>query len=84
MALPAPNSSLPPLDQAVLVVERLKALAVLLASEDVAHSVTNLDGNVATALFEIFECGLADVQLALARMAKTRCGMCGSDQFVNS
>lgn len=58
-----------PHQHAVFTVERLKALAALLSSEGVGYAVTNLDGNAASALFEIFEFGLAEVQDALAEMA---------------
>lgn len=78
MTYPAANPPPPPLELAVFTVGRLKALAVLLASEGVGYSVTNLDGNVASALFEIFESGLAEVQVALAQVAKTTCATCGS------
>lgn len=76
MTYPASNPSLPPYQHAVFTVERLKALAALLASDDVGYAVTNLDGNAASALFEIFESGLAEVRVALAEVAKTRCGAC--------
>lgn len=70
------NPRLPPHEHAVFIVERLKALATLLASEGVGYAVTNLEENAASALFEIFESGLAEIQLSLAELAKTRFDTC--------
>lgn len=76
MTSPAADPTLTPHQHVLFTVERLKALAVLLTSEGVGYSVTNLEGNVASSLFEIFESGLAEVQAALNRMEQTRCCTC--------
>ena len=77
MTYPAGNPTLHPHEHAAFTVARLKALAMLLASEDVGYSVTNLDGNVVSSLFEIFESGLAEVHVALTQIAKAPCATCG-------
>lgn len=77
MTYAAGSPALSPHQHAVFAVDRLKALAALLSAEGVGYAVTNLDGNAASALFEIFELGLAEVQLALVEMTKKMCSTCG-------
>ncbi|OMQ54932.1 hypothetical protein AQ708_29015 [Burkholderia pseudomallei] len=60
-----------PLDVATIGVERLSALAGLLAIEDVTFAFANLSPLVQVALFGTFEAGLIEVRSALAQIAMT-------------
>ncbi|AOJ11735.1 hypothetical protein [Burkholderia mayonis] len=65
------KSATSPLDVATIGVERLSALAGLLAVEDVTFAFTNLSPLVQVALFGTFEAGLLEVRAALLQMAAT-------------
>ncbi|AJX32202.1 hypothetical protein [Burkholderia oklahomensis] len=59
-----------PLDVAMISVERLSALAGLLAIEDVVSAFANLSPLAQVALFGTFESGLVEVRTALLQMAE--------------
>ncbi|MBF3415615.1 hypothetical protein [Burkholderia pseudomallei] len=61
---------LSPLDAAMINVERLSALAGLLAIEDVVSAFANLSPLAQVALFGTFESGLVEVHAALLQMAE--------------
>lgn len=59
-----------PLDAAMISVERLSALAGLLAIEDVVSAFANLSPLAQVALFGTFESGLVEVRTALLQMVE--------------
>ncbi|AJX94141.1 hypothetical protein [Burkholderia pseudomallei] len=68
------ETSLSPIDAAMIGVERLSALAGLLAVEDVTFAFANLSPLVQVALFGTFEAGLIEVRSALMQIAATERG----------
>ncbi|ALX44178.1 hypothetical protein I6G56_19715 [Burkholderia humptydooensis] len=70
-----------PLDAAMINVERLSALAGLLAIEDVVSAFANLSPLAQVALFGTFESGLVEVRTALLQMAKNGDGRSISAPF---
>jgi hypothetical protein len=59
-----------PLDTAMICIDRLTALAGLLAAEDVASVFAGLSAHEQAAIFGTFEAGLAEARVALIRAVK--------------